>query len=68
MDGLDFIIEFFDTGSLADTLTVAGSKYVALPSPGDFPNLGIGPRYPTLQADSLPREKTPTGAATRGNP
>ena len=24
------------------------------PSPGDLPNLGIKPRSPTLQADSLP--------------
>lgn len=30
MDGSDFIIEFFDTGSLAGTLAVAGSKYAAL--------------------------------------
>ena len=26
------------------------------PSPGDLPNLGIEPRSPTLQADSLPAE------------
>ena len=26
------------------------------PSPGDVPNLGIKPRSPTLQADSLPAE------------
>ena len=26
------------------------------PSPGDFPNLGIKPRSPALQADSLPAE------------
>ena len=26
------------------------------PSPGDFPNLGIEPRSPTLQVDSLPAE------------
>ena len=25
-----------------------------LPSPGDLPNPGIEPRFPTLQADSLP--------------
>lgn len=30
VDGSGFIIEFFDTGSLADPLTVAGSKYAAL--------------------------------------
>lgn len=30
MDGSDFIIEFFWHWKLADTLTVAGSKYVAL--------------------------------------
>ena len=28
-------------------------EWVAIPSPGDLPNLGIGPRSPTLQADSL---------------
>ena len=26
------------------------------PSPGDFPNPGIKPRFPVLQADSLPSE------------
>ena len=26
------------------------------PSPGDLPNPGIEPRYPTLQADALPFE------------
>ena len=26
------------------------------PSPGDHPNPGIEPRYPKLQADSLPSE------------
>ena len=26
------------------------------PSPGDLPNLGIEPRFPALQADSLPTE------------
>ena len=26
------------------------------PSPGDFPNPGIEPRFPALQADSLPTE------------
>ena len=26
------------------------------PSPGDFPNLGIKPKSPALQADSLPAE------------
>ena len=31
-------------------------KWVALPSPGDFPCPGIEPRSPTLQADSLPAE------------
>ena len=29
---------------------------VAFPSPEDLPNLGIEPRAPTLQADSLPAE------------
>ena len=27
-------------------------EWVAFPSPGDLPNLGIEPRPPTLQADS----------------
>ena len=30
VDGSDFIIDFFDTGSLVSTLAVAGSKYAAL--------------------------------------
>ena len=29
---------------------------VPFPSPGDLPNLGIEPRSPALQADSLPDE------------
>ena len=31
-------------------------EWEPFPSPGDFPNPGIGPRSPTLQADSLPAE------------
>ena len=31
-------------------------KWVAIPSPGDLPDLGINPRSPALQADSLPSE------------
>ena len=31
-------------------------EWVAIPSPGDLPNLGIKPRSPTLEADSLPVE------------
>ena len=31
-------------------------EWVAFPSPGDFPNPGIEPRSPVLQADSLPAE------------
>ena len=31
-------------------------EWVAFPSPGDLPNPGIEPRFPTLQADSLPAE------------
>ena len=31
-------------------------EWVAIPSPGDLPNLGIKPRSPTLEADSLPAE------------
>ena len=29
---------------------------LSFPSPGDLPNLGIKPRCPALQADSLPTE------------
>ena len=36
-------------------------EWVAFPSPGDLPNLGIKPRSPALQADSLPAE--PQGKA-----
>ena len=31
-------------------------EWVAIPSPGDLPNPGIEPRFPALQADSLPTE------------
>ena len=31
-------------------------EWVAFPSPGDLSNLGIKPRSPSLQADSLPTE------------
>ena len=31
-------------------------EWVAFPSPGDLPNLGIEPRSPSLQANSLPSE------------
>ena len=31
-------------------------EWVAVPSPGDFPNPGIKPQSPTLQAGSLPSE------------
>ena len=31
-------------------------EWVAFPSPGDLPNLGIKPRYLALQEDSLPAE------------
>ena len=37
----------------------SGQEYwsgLPFPSPGDFPNLGIKPGSPTLQADSLPSE------------
>ena len=36
-------------------------EWVVMPSSGDLPNLGIEPRSPTLQADSLPSE--PPGKA-----
>ena len=31
-------------------------EWVAVSSPGDLPNLGMEPRSPALQADSLPAE------------
>ena len=31
-------------------------EWIPFPSPGDLPNPEIKPRYPTLQADSLPAE------------
>ena len=31
-------------------------EWVPFPSPGDLPNPGIEPRFPALQADSLPTE------------
>ena len=31
-------------------------EWVAVPSPGDLTNPEIKPRYPTLQADSLPAD------------
>ena len=36
---------------------------VPLPSPGDLPDPGIGPRSPALQADALPSE--PPGKSTK---
>ena len=38
---------------------------VGCPPPGDFPNPGIEPRSPTLQADSLPAEPQGTVLAWR---
>ena len=32
------------------------SRGLPFPSPEDLPNPGIGPRFPALQADSLPAE------------
>ena len=41
-------------------------------SPGDLPNLGIEPRFPALQADSLPAEPPGkpknTGVGSRPSP
>ena len=31
-------------------------EWIAMPPPGDLPNPGIEPRFPTLQANSLPSE------------
>ena len=33
-------------------------EWVAISSPGDFPNPGIKPRSPALQADSSPSESS----------
>ena len=33
-----------------------GGSWLPWPPPGDLPNPGIKPRFPTLQADSLPSE------------
>ena len=37
---------------------------LSFPSPGDLPDPGVEPRYPTLQADSLPLE--PLGKPLQG--
>ena len=49
------------TGAHEAPLSVGFSRQeyqsgLPFPSPGDFPNPGIEPRSPTLQADSLPSE------------
>ena len=36
--------------------SVVSDSLTPLPSPGDLPNPGIKPRFPTLQADPLPAE------------
>ena len=38
------------------------------PSPGDLPNPGIKPRFPALQADSLPAEPPGTPSHLQGPP
>ena len=38
------------------TLQARILEWVTFPSPGDLPNPGIEPRFPTLQVDSLPAE------------
>ena len=50
-----------DCGRLPAPLSVGFSRQeygsgLPFPSPGDLPNPGIAPRFPTLQADSLPSE------------
>ena len=50
--------------TLCDTWTIQSMEFSRLeywsgwpfPSPGDLPDLGIEPRSPALQADSLPTE------------
>ena len=49
------------SSSVHRTLQTRILEWEAIPFPGDFPNLGIKPRSPALQADSLlsePPEKT----------
>ena len=41
-------------------------EWVAMPSSGGLPNSGIKPRFPTLQADSLPSESPPEGRVNGG--
>ena len=49
MDPMDYIVH----GILQARIL----EWVAFPSPGDLPNPGIKPRFPELQADSLPAEQ-----------
>ena len=42
-------------------------EWVAIPSPRDLPSLGIEPRSPALQADSLPVETLNGREALNGN-
>ena len=45
------------SGSSVHGILQAGiQEWVTIPFSGDFPNLGIKPRSPALQADSLPSE------------
>ena len=40
-------------------------EWVPFPSPGDLPNPGIEPRFPALQADSLPTELSGKSRGTK---
>ena len=42
--------------SVHGILQVRILEWVAFPPPGDLPNSGIKPRFPALQANSLPSE------------
>ena len=58
-------LQYSDLENLMDCIVhgiqVRILKWVAFPSPGDFPNPGIEPRSLALQVDSLPAE--PQGKA-----
>ena len=49
-------VQLFVTSRTIQPMEFSRPEWVAFPSPGDLPNLGLEPRSPTLQADSLPAE------------
>ena len=51
------LMDYSLTGSSVNRILQARIlERVAMPPPGDLPDSGIEPEYPTLQADSLPTE------------